>query len=116
MSARIVLANFQYHSRCKPRGRVHRDIKANQVRRGDGIVVERLSRQIEAENLVPLRAQPRRRRSQAKRLPAKFVRGYKKNVHPDLGSLTVILTEAHRAGTTIAEIYNRNKNRDQLKL
>jgi hypothetical protein len=37
-------------------------------------------------------AQPRRRRSEAKRLPAKFIRGNEKNVHPVLCKPIAILT------------------------
>ena len=58
VSARILFTDFRNEARRKPRGRVHRHIKGNQIRGEDGFFVERFARQIEARDIVPASAQP----------------------------------------------------------
>lgn len=69
----------QLHS--EARGRMHRQINGDQSRAANGGLIERFARKIDALHIVTALAQPRRRRSQAKRLPPQFVRRNQYGVH-----------------------------------
>ncbi len=78
---RIQRANLWNQPRRQPRCRMHRHIERDQIRRANRRFIERFTRKIEARNLVSSRAQPRRRRRQAERLPAEFVRRDEDDIH-----------------------------------
>ena len=63
------------------RGRVHRHIECNQGRLANRGFIQRIARKVLAGNRVAALAQPRRRRSQPKRLPSQFVRRNQDDLH-----------------------------------
>ena len=81
MRLRIPRANRFDQLQRQPRRRVHRHVKRNQPRVSRCLFPQRLPRQIQARHFMPAFPQPRRRRSQPKRLPSQFIRRNQQYLH-----------------------------------
>ena len=81
MRARIQIVQRRNQLCSQPSGSVHRQIDCDEPGIANGRFVQRLSREVQRNYVMTALLQPRRRRGQAKGLPAQLVSRYENDVH-----------------------------------